>query len=112
VRTIASKSGSKQNVVTAAFDEETVVFMIQRTLAEVFFVTDEPRLELRPAAATHVGKVRERHEDHHAVIRNTRSREVLFTNLPDDVIAFPDDEALGLIVAAGIRGVACGDVAS
>lgn len=96
----------------AAFDEETVEFNIQRTFAEDFFATDEPRLQLRPAAATHVGRVRDRNEDHYAVIRSTRSREVLFTNLPDDVITFPDDEAFGLVVADGIGGNASGDFAS
>lgn len=96
----------------AAFDEETVEFKIQKSFAEQFFAAHESRLEIRPAAATHVGKVRKRNEDHHAVIRSTRSRELLFTNLPKDVIAFPDDEVYGLIVADGIGGAASGDFAS
>jgi serine/threonine protein phosphatase PrpC len=96
----------------AAFDEDTVEFKSQGTFAEHFFAPDEPRLNLRPAAATHVGKVRRRNEDHHAVIRYTRSREVLFTNLPKDSLAFPEDESYSIVVADGIGGSASGDFAS
>ena len=96
----------------AFFDEDTVEFKIQKTFADQFFAPESPRFKLQPAAATHVGKVRRRNEDHHAVIRNTRSRQVLFSNLPKDSLTFPDDEVYGMVVADGIGGGASGDVAS
>ena len=93
-------------------DKDTVEFESQATFAERFFASNEPRLQLTFGAATHVGKVRQRNEDHHAVIRNTRSREVLFTNLPQQGQSFPKDEAYGMVVADGIGGAASGDFAS
>jgi serine/threonine protein phosphatase PrpC len=56
--------------------------------------------------------VRTRNVDHHAVVRSRRSREVLFTNLPTDGLAFPDDEVYGMVVADGVGGATSGDVAS
>ena len=96
----------------AAYDEDTAEFKTEQAFSEHFFACYEPQLELRPAAATHVGKVRHRNEDHHAVIRHTRSREVLFTNLPKEDLAFLEDEAYGMVVADGIGGAARGDLAS
>jgi serine/threonine protein phosphatase PrpC len=96
----------------AAYDEDTAEFKTEQAFSEHFFACYEPQLELRPAAATHVGKVRHRNEDHHAVIRHTRSRKVLFTNLPKEDLAFLEDEAYGMVVADGIGGAARGDLAS
>lgn len=93
-------------------DADTAKFTDEKSFAERFFAPDGPRLELAIGAATHVGKVRHRNEDHHAVIRNTRSREVLHTNLPKDGLVFPDDRAYGIVVADGIGGAASGDFAS
>ncbi len=93
-------------------NEDTVEFETQRTFAERFFAPREAKFSLDAAAASHVGKVRRNNEDHYAVIRQTRSREVLFTNLPQDGLVLPSDEAYGLVVADGVGGAASGDVAS
>ena len=96
----------------AISDEDTVEFRTAHSFADRFFAKSAPRVKLQTAAATHVGKVRARNEDHHAVIRNRRSRDVLFTNLSTDGLTFADDEVYGLVVADGVGGAASGDVAS
>lgn len=91
---------------------DTVEYTDQRSFAERFFAPNYRSLELAFGAATHIGKVRRRNEDHHAVIRNTRSRRVLLTNLPEHQLELPDDRAYGMVVADGIGGAAAGDFAS
>lgn len=63
-------------------------------------------------AATHPGRVRSRNEDHYAIVRRRRWREILATNVPVDEVASPEDEAYALIVADGVRGEGFGDLAS
>ncbi len=77
---------------------------------------DSPPPDDRPVrvlcgATTHVGKVRQRNEDHFAIIRRRRSRDVIASNveLKNDG---PDDEAYTLIVADGVGGEGFGDRAS
>lgn len=67
---------------------------------------------IRYGAATHVGQVRRRNEDHFAVVRRKRSREILATNVPLQDLKLADDEAYVLIVADGVGGEGFGDLAS
>ncbi len=63
-------------------------------------------------AATHQGKVRTRNEDHYAVVRRKRSRDILATNVDLDEMELPQDEAYSLIVADGAGGEGFGHLAS
>lgn len=93
-------------------EHDTIELKKEKDFAERLFAPQESPFEVAFGAATHVGKVRERNEDHHAVIRHTRGREVLFTNLPKESFDFPADESYGMVVADGIGGAASGDFAS
>jgi protein phosphatase len=68
--------------------------------------------EVAYGGVSHRGNVRERNEDHFVILRRTRHREVLLTNAPLDDLTAPDDYAYVLVVADGMGGAACGDIAS
>jgi protein phosphatase len=68
--------------------------------------------EVTCGGVSHVGNVRQRNEDHFVAIRRTRHREILFTNAPLDDLSAPDDHAYVFVVADGMGGAACGDIAS
>src|SRR5262249_12969844 len=63
-------------------------------------------------ALSHAGKVRPNNEDHYGVVRRHRSRDVLFTNLPDGFLPPSCQEAHTMVVADGMGGAAFGDLAS
>jgi PPM family protein phosphatase len=69
---------------------------------------------LRPefAALSHPGKVRANNEDHYAVVRRRRSRDVLLTNLPEGTLRTACEEAYSMVVADGVGGAAYGELAS
>jgi protein phosphatase len=67
---------------------------------------------LEIAALTHCGLVRESNEDHYAVIRRTRSQEVLASNIELDSPGVRTDNAYLLVVADGVGGIQFGEVAS
>ena len=85
---------------------------VQSTFTRNFFADDHEVLNVEFAGATHRGKVRLRNEDHFAIFRRTRSCEMLFSNLPDEDVAFVDNHAYGVLVADGIGGAEFGDFAS
>lgn len=75
-----------------------------------FDLLANPRVEF--GAITDPGKVRKNNEDHYAVVRRTRSRKILLTSLNAQSCELPNDEAYVLIVADGLGGGNCGEVAS
>jgi serine/threonine protein phosphatase PrpC len=77
-----------------------------------FFSDDGQSFEIEVVAASHVGKVRSRNEDHYAVFRRSRHCEMIMSNLPTEDAAFVENHAYGLIVADGIGGAEFGDFAS
>jgi protein phosphatase len=91
---------------------DTAEFLAAERFADHFFAEDVPALRVTMGAATHPGSVRENNEDHYAVIRRTRTRQVVLSNLPADVMLPNLDEAHLLMVADGIGGAAFGELAS
>ena len=63
-------------------------------------------------AASHVGLVRESNEDHYAVVRRTRTREMLLTNLPPQELELTQEAAYVMTVADGMGGEVFGELAS
>ena len=92
-------------------DDETVEF-VSPLLGSKFFAPPAPRVTFTFGAVSHPGKVRPNNQDHYALLRRTRSQQVLLTNLPQDEVTLPEDEAYLMIVADGIGGATFGDLAS
>lgn len=63
-------------------------------------------------AVSHTGLVRKNNEDHFAVARRTRSREILLTNVAFEDVDMSLEEAYALSVADGMGGAAYGEMAS
>jgi protein phosphatase len=104
----SSETAAAPNAASA----DTAEYSAAARFADHFFAPESPALRVRCGGATHTGRVRENNEDHYAVIRRTRTREVLLTNLPADTMLPSLDEAYMLLVADGIGGSAFGELAS
>jgi protein phosphatase len=77
-----------------------------------FFGPRPQRVSVRFGAVSDRGKVRSKNEDHFAVVRRSRSRDVLATNVPAEVLSQTEEEAYVMVVADGIGGEAFGELAS
>jgi len=77
-----------------------------------YFGPGPPAVRVEFGALTHPGKVRPNNEDHYGVVRRSRSREVLLTNLPEGFLQQSCEEAYALAVADGMGGPAFGELAS
>ncbi len=77
-----------------------------------FFGEKATPVQVEIAGQSDRGLVRPSNEDHFAAVRRRRARTILASNLPDD---FPHDsveDAYALVVADGLGGQACGELAS
>jgi protein phosphatase len=81
-------------------------------LAAKHFGPPTPTMKVEVGALSDPGKVRKNNEDHFAVVRRVRSREVLLTNLPPGFLPPAQDESYAMTVADGVGGAAFGELAS
>jgi serine/threonine protein phosphatase PrpC len=78
------------------------------------FYEDEPSavVQVEFGALSHPGLVRDKNEDHYAVVRRRRVRDMLLSNLPVEGLKSAEQEAYALVVADGLGGHPCGELAS
>jgi protein phosphatase len=71
------------------------------------------RVNVEFGAGSHVGKVRERNQDHYAIVRIGRTLDVVRSNLPEgDVPERVEDYGYAMAVADGMGGMVGGERAS
>lgn len=92
--------------------DDTVEIPIGQRFRDRFFAPVSRRVRLSFGAVTHVGRVRPNNEDNFLVVRRTRSRDVLFTTLPEESFPSTTDAAYCLAVADGVGGGEFGELAS
>lgn len=96
-----------------SLDASTVEeFSPLQQLVAKHFGAPGPAVAVDVGGLSHRGYVRAQNEDHFIITRWRRSRDVLLTNLPPDLLRAPDDTAYVLTVADGVAGAASGEVAS
>jgi protein phosphatase len=71
-----------------------------------------PPVQIAFGAVSDRGKVREMNQDHFMVVRRSRARSILMTNLPADGLPYSQDDAFMMVVADGMGGQAFGETAS
>lgn len=77
-----------------------------------FFAAESPKFTIDFAAVSHRGKIRPSNEDHYAVLRRTRTCDLLLSNMPAQDLQVGDAHAYGILVADGIGGAEFGEFAS
>ncbi len=93
-------------------EAETVELIKPALAAEKYFFKSAINLAFEFGAATHVGLSRAENQDHYAVIRRTRTQELLLSNIATDQFVLPPDESYGMAVADGMGATGRGDLAS
>ena len=92
-------------------DETTTDFRLTSQADE--FYSDAPTpVTAEFGAASHVGLVRKSNEDHYVVVRRTRTRELLLSNLPQPSPEGTTEAAFVMAVADGMGGEVFGELAS
>jgi PPM family protein phosphatase len=80
--------------------------------AEKYFCKPLIEMAFEFGATSHVGLCRSENQDHYVILRRIRTQELLLSNLSEDELVLPPDEAFGMAVADGMGGTSRGDLAS
>lgn len=98
--------------MSAHVDTDTDDFSTDQQSEARFFGPAPQPVQVQFGAVSHPGKVRPNNEDHYAIIRRHRSRDLLLSNLPPGTLVPTEEEAYILVVADGMGGAAFGELAS
>lgn len=94
-------------------EQETDDFLVLDALVSRFFEAEpQVKVDVQFGGVSHRGKVREINEDHFLIVRRSRTRELLRTNLPEGLLVDNTDESYTMAVADGLGGQSHGDLAS
>jgi len=96
----------------AEHNSDTVESVTPALAAAKYFVRPAANLAYEFGAMSHEGLLRSENQDHYIVVRRTRTQQLLFTNVPSELLALPTDEAFGMAVADGMGGEGAGSLAS
>jgi PPM family protein phosphatase len=91
---------------------DTKEYIPENELAASFYGPPPVSVRVAFGALSHVGLVRKNNEDHYGIVQRLRSRRVLLTNVPEEEMPPTQEEAYALVVADGMGGEACGELAS
>jgi serine/threonine protein phosphatase PrpC len=93
-------------------NEDTVACAPVEQFPGTFFARPQETLPITFGAASHVGLVRSRNEDHFAVVRFRRAAEIMLASLERDDLAVADTYSYATVVADGMGGMRAGELAS
>lgn len=93
-------------------NDDTAELAVIADASSRFFGETTPEVNVQFGGASHPGLIRSNNEDHFAVVRRYRSREVLITNMPPDAYPTHQDSVYAFAVADGVGGAAFGELAS
>lgn len=93
-------------------DRDTSEYHRGRSFGETFFATEGAPLHYSFGAASHVGHVRSRNEDHYAVVHQRRTAEAMLASLDPAEFRITDTSTYALAVADGMGGMKSGELAS